>query len=249
MVRGLEGSSSVARPVEMKGEGEQGDGGEEGDCGGGVAVVVGGEGVNPDILSGRGFEGGGVVAGVAGGPPCVWGERRVLSPRGRCWRASRARSRGGDPRVRTRVLGCSDPSVRSPWRIWTTPAARSMSPCSSANSSEGRSPVAGAEDIGPEVGPSGRGGDGFCSGPGRAVVPEGAGGVWQHVGGVFSVRLQEDRRFKHWPRPWSARKGALGERGAPTQAVKRDSPSGTSPSAAVAFPSSQRSFATVTRSP
>lgn len=54
-----------------------------------------------------------------------------------------------------RVLVCLTRPFAYARRIWTTPAARSMSRYSSANSSEGRSPVAAANTtIGPKVGPS-----------------------------------------------------------------------------------------------
>src|SRR6266508_1004941 len=55
---------------------------------------------------------------------------------------SRAIACSGTARLLSRVLGCLTRPFAYARRIWTTPAARSTSPCSSANNSEGRSPVA-----------------------------------------------------------------------------------------------------------
>src|SRR5829696_537860 len=61
----------------------------------------------------------------------------------------------GTARLLSRVLVCLTRPFAYARRTWTTPAARSTSPCSSPNSSEGRSPVAAANTIiGPKAGPS-----------------------------------------------------------------------------------------------
>jgi hypothetical protein len=69
-------------------------------------------------------------------------------------RLPRVRSPAAGPRVCSAASWLTRP-VAYARRIWTTPAARSTSPCSSANNSEGLSPVAAANTtMGPNVGPS-----------------------------------------------------------------------------------------------
>jgi hypothetical protein len=76
-------------------------------------------------------------------PPRVFGNSSGLSSRGGSWSsASSAIACSGTARLLSRVLVCLTRPFAYARRIWTTPAARSTSPCSSANNSEGRSPVA-----------------------------------------------------------------------------------------------------------
>ena len=93
------------------------------------------------------------VAEVEVAPACV--RNTPPPPRGRSWSsASSAIACSGTARTPA-GLRCLTRPFAYARRIWTTAAARSTSPCSSANSSEGRSPVAAANTtIGLKFAPS-----------------------------------------------------------------------------------------------
>jgi len=83
-------------------------------------------------------------------PPREFGNRIGFSDRGIRQSASSAIACSGTARVLSRVLVCLSRPFAYARHTCTTPRARSMSRCSSANSSDGQSPVAAANTtIGP----------------------------------------------------------------------------------------------------
>ena len=86
---------------------------------------------------------GGECEGIVGVAQVVefaqWRRDRSLSS------ASTAIACSGTARLLSRVLVCLTCPFAYARRIWTTAAARSTSPCSSANNSEGRRPVASGQ--------------------------------------------------------------------------------------------------------
>src|SRR5262249_50339032 len=79
-------------------------------------------------------------------PPRAFGNRIGFADRGSRSSASTAIAGRGTARVLSRVSVCLTRPFAYPRRTYTTPSSRSMSRCSSANSSDGRSPIA-AENL------------------------------------------------------------------------------------------------------
>ena len=194
------------------------------------------------------------VAGVEAAAAAVREEQRAVFPRPSWSSASSAIACNETARLLNRVLVCSTRPFAYARRIWTTPAARSTSPCSSANSSEGLSPVAAANTtIGPKLGPSRSASDRICAqeSNGRCSRQRRPGFGTPRLAGFSSISFQATARFS------TCRSACVASKRCPSGTVSRhaqtcsgeSSARRTSPSSAVAFPSSQRSFATVTRSP
>src|SRR5829696_1327787 len=117
-------------------------------------------------------------------------------------------------------LGVLDAPVRIRPRMWTTPAAGSMSPCSSANSSEGRSPVAAANTtIGPRVGPSRSASDRICcqDSNGRCSRQR-RPGFGTRLAGIVIDQLPRNRPIQHLRRAWVASKRLPFRNGEPPRA-------------------------------
>ncbi len=106
-------------------------------------------------------------------------------------------------------------------RIWTTPAARSTSPHSSANSSDGLSPVAAANTtIGPNRGPSRSATDRICAqeSNGRCSRQRRPGFGTPRLAGFSSISFQATARFSTCRSACVASKPVVATYGAPDDA-------------------------------
>jgi hypothetical protein len=180
---------------------------------------------------------------------------RSATCRGRSWSsASSAIASSGTARLLGRVLVCLTRPFACARRIWMTPAARSTSPCLSANmlrraksgrgrehdhrSERRREPLGQRPDLRPGIE--------------RPLLPAPPSGIGHPAPGRVVVdQLPGDRPAQYLPE----RLGRL--EAMPSGTISRhahtcsgeSSARRTPPSSGVAFPSSQRSFVIVTRSP
>lgn len=181
-------------------------------------------------------------------PPREFGNRIRFADGGRRSSPSSPIACSGTARVVSRVLVCLSRPFAYARRTYTTPAPRSTSRCSSANSSESRSPVAAANrTIGLYAGPSRSATASTCchDSNGRFSFDRLIGFGTPRLAGLYSISPQATARFSTWRKRLSRLEPV------PSGTVSRhaytsfgeSSPSRNSPTSR--FPSSQRSFAIV----
>jgi hypothetical protein len=130
-------------------------------------------------------------------------ESNGLSRSGGSWSsASSAIACKGTARLLSRVFGCFTRPFAYARRTWTTQAARFTSPYSSANSSEGRSPVAAANTtIAPKVDLSRSATERICAPESKGCCSRAAPTGIRHpaLGRVLFDQLPRDRPIQHLP--------------------------------------------------